>query len=217
MNTQSFEKAVSTARKESKKRNFSQKLDLIVNLKGLDFKKPEHQVDFFTALPKSKGKETRTCALVGPELAEDAKANCTVTITQDEFEKYKDKKLVKKLANDIDFFIAQANIMAGVATVFGRVLGPRNKMPNPKAGCVVPPKSNLKPLIEKLQKTVRVSARKFPLVQVLVGNEEMSDKEIAENAASIFEQLVQHLPNGNFNVKNAYVKTTMGKAVKVTD
>ena len=70
-----------------------------------------------------------------------------------DFDQFKDNaSKIKKLAGEYDFFVAQANIMPQVATVFGKVLGPRGKMPNPKAGCVVPPKSQLGPLKERLGK-----------------------------------------------------------------
>ncbi|OIO66502.1 hypothetical protein AUJ68_00650 [Candidatus Woesearchaeota archaeon CG1_02_57_44] len=213
MDKKTFIKVVSDARKESKKRNFSQKFDLIINLENIDLKK--QQVDFYATLPHLRGKQLRTCALVGLELADEAKANCTKTLTQEEFVQFQKKRDIVKLADEFDFFIAQANIMAKVATVFGRVLGPRNKMPNPKAGCVVPPKTNLRPLIERLEKTVRVQAKKQLLIQVMVGSEEMPDDAVAENAASVADQLIHHLPGGKNNVKSMYLKTTMGKAVKV--
>ena len=133
-----------------------------------------------------------------------------------QFEDYgKDKKRIKKLAKQNDFFIAQSTIMTKIAATFGRVLGPKNKMPNPKAGCVVLPKSNLKPLYEKLQKTVRVLARQKPLLQLTIGREDMPDEQIAENLYAIYDQLIHHLPKERNNVKNMLIKTTMGKPVKV--
>src|SRR3989338_5004403 len=143
MEKEELQSALQKARDISDKRNFKQSFDLVINLKGLDMKKQEHNVDAFITLPHARGKKTKVCALVGAELFEQAKSVCDFAILSDTFEKYKEKKEIKKLANSYDFFIAQANIMPKVATTFGRIFGPRGKMPNPKSGGVVPPNANL--------------------------------------------------------------------------
>ncbi len=200
----------------NKKRKFSQAVDLVVSLKDLDMKKPEHQVDFFVTLPNSTGKKASVCALVAQELASEAKSVCDAVVLQDDFQRYaKDKKAVKKLVREHAFFIGQANIMPQVATAFGRVLGPKGKMPNPKAGCIVPPKAALKPLYLKLQNTVRVSAKTAPVVQCRLGNEGMTDEHLEQNFKVVYDQLIHSLPNGEDNVKAAFLKLTMGKPVRV--
>ena len=136
-------------------------------------------------------------------------------ISTDDFDKNSNKKIAKKLAEEYDFFIAQATVMPKVATAFGRVFGPRGKMPNPKAGCVVAPNANLKPLIEKLQKTVRVYTKNDPVMQCRVGKEEMADEQVVDNIQTIYKALLNALPNEKHNVKSVYVKLTMGKAIKV--
>lgn len=208
-------KAVSEARK-SDKRGFVQSVDLVVPLTGLDLKKPEHQVDFFIGLPNASGDKARVCALIGPELQPEAKSACDGMVMQEEFINYgRNRKLIKKLVRQYDYFIGQANIMPQIAATFGRVLGPKGKMPNPKAGCVVPPKAVLKPLVDRLQKTVHVSAKTVPMVQCKVGLESMSDEAIAANIAAIYDQVVNSLPGGEQNVKAAYVKLTMGSPVRI--
>jgi large subunit ribosomal protein L1 len=197
-------------------RKFKQSVDLIVNLKDLDFKKPENQVDFYVTLQHTHGKKIRVCAFTGPELKEEAKLHCDTAITVEDFGEYqKDKKKIKKLASEHEYFIAQANIMAQVATVFGRVLGPRGKMPNPKAGCVVPPKAALKPLVEKLQKTVRIQAKKDPVIHLLVGREDLADDLLADNIQYLMQQVQTHLPQEANNIRNAMLKLSMGKPVKL--
>ena len=215
MEKQELQSALAKAKDISDKRNFKQSFDLIINLKGLDPKKPEHQVDTFITLPHSRGKKIKICGLVGAELNEQAKSVFDNAIQSDNFDKYKDKKEIKKLANEYDFFVAQANIMPKVATVFGRVFGPRGKMPNPKAGNVVPPNANLKPLHEKLQRTIRATTKSAPLIQCGVGTEDMKSEDIVENAMTVYNTILHILPNEKHNIKDIYVKLTMGKPVKV--
>lgn len=215
MEKEQIKSGLAKAKDISEKRNFKQSYDLIINLKGLDLKKQEHQIDTFITLPHSRGKKVKVCALVGPELEEQAKGICDSVILSDNFERYKDKKGIKKIANSVDFFVAQANIMPKVANAFGRVLGPRGKMPNPKSGCIVPPNANLKPLYEKLQRTVRAAVKSAPLIQCAVGTEDMDTNDIAENALTVYNSLLQVLPNEKHNIKNMYIKLTMGKPVKI--
>ncbi len=211
MDKNSIIKALESLKKDSKKRNFTQSVDLIVVLKGLDFKKPEEQVDFFVNMHYAAGKKVRVCALVGPELRDQAGKVFDSVIVSDDFSKY-DKKKAKKLASKYDFFVAQANMMAQVAKVFGRYLGVRGKMPNPKAGCVIPPKgANPQALYDKLQKTIKITAKKTPLVQVRIGTEGMPADEVADNALYVYNQLLHHLPGEKQNVSKVYLKLTMSK------
>jgi large subunit ribosomal protein L1 len=208
--------ALNKAKTESPKRNFKQSFDLVMNLTGLDMKKTEHQVDQFIQLHYQPGRKVQVCARIGPELKDAAEQTVEKVILSDDFDKYaQNKKLTKKLAAEYQFFIGQANIMPKIASAFGRVLGSRGKMPNPKAGLIVPPNANLKPLHEKLQMTVRASARVAPVLQCLIGKEDMPDEQLADNALMIYNTVINVLPNGENNVKNVFVKLTMGKPARV--
>jgi len=202
------------AKENSQKRNFTQSIDLIINLKDIDIKKTEQAINFFHTLHYSKGKKAKVCALVGPELLSQAKEVCDLAISVDEFPKYQ-KGEAKKLATEYDFFIAQATIMPKVAQTFGRVFGPKGKMPNPKAGCVVPPNANLKPLYERLQKTIKLQTKNDAIIQTIVGNEGMKDEEVIDNIMTTYDDLVHHLPNGKNNIKNVLIKLTMGKSFQI--
>jgi len=208
--------ALVEARANAKKRNFKQSIDVTINLKGLNLKKPEDQTDMFLTLPHFPGKEKKICALVGAELKEQADKFCQRTVLNTEFPKFEGKKKdIKKLAGEFDFFIAQAPFMAGIAKTFGRFFGPKNKMPNPKAGCVVPPNANLEVVTKKLASTVRLFAKTKPLIQLHVGMEDMDDEKIVENVMSAYKALVNKLPGEESNIRSVYVKLTMGKSIKV--
>ncbi len=202
-------------KESSAKRNFKQSIDIIITFKDIDMKKTENQLTLYANLPHNEAKDVRVCALVGPEMKEEAKPADKV-ILLDEFDKYKNnKKAVKKLADEFTFFVAQGNIMAQVATAFGRILGPRGKMPNPKAGCVVPAKTNLKPVVEKLKHSVKLTSKDSLMIQCSVGKEGMDENKISENALSIYNQVVHAMPQEKNNIKHVMLKLTMSKPVKI--
>jgi large subunit ribosomal protein L1 len=199
-------------KENSPKKNFKQSVDLIINLKGLDLKKAEHNVNMFVTLQHDTGKKVSVCALVGPELESKAKEVCEEIVLSDQFERFKGKAEVKKLANKHDFFIAQASLMPKLATVFGRFLGPRGKMPNPKLGSILPPNANVKQLCEKLKKTANLATRNEPTVKCRVGREDTEDDGIIENILTAYNYVIQKLPNEKQNVKSVMIKLTMGPA-----
>ena len=218
MNKNDVVDAIKGLKASSSKRNFKQSFDMVVNLKGLDMKKPDNQVEFFANLHFSRGRKVSICAFVGPELKPEAEKVCDEFVDVDHFDKFaKDKKLAKKLAEKHTFFIAQADIMPRVAAAFGKVLGPRGKMPNPKAGCVVPPKAALKPLYDRLQKVLKISAKTSPIIQCPVGSEDMPEEEVADNILVVYDQLIHHLPNDKNNIRNMIVKMTMSGVIKFDD
>lgn len=209
--------AINKIRENSKKRNFSQSFDLIVNLKNLDIKKTEHKVDAFLILPFGRGKKVKVCALVDVQLAKQAKEVCDKVILLEDFNKYQDKKALKKLAIEFDFFIAQADLMPKMATIFGKVLGVAGKMPNPKAGCIVPGNANLKILYDRLQKTIRIQTKNEATVKCIVGTESMKDDELAENVVFTYNSLLHIVPQEKNNIKEAILKLTMGEPIILED
>jgi len=214
MKKENFLKAIQKLKASAKKRNFVQTYDLIITLKDLDLKKPENQVNLFVQL-KYPRKKVKVCAFVAPDLFEEAKKYFDKVILVDEFDKYKDVKMQKAMTKEFDFFVAQATVMPKVATIFGKVLGRRGKMPNPKAGCVIAPGVNLKALYEKLQRLVHISIKDAMMAQVAIGNEKMADEEVAENGLAVYEALVHALQNGERNIKKVLLKFTMSKPVEV--
>ena len=165
MNKEEIQKALEQL-KAQPKRKFSQSYDLIINLKNLVIK--TSPVDFFVTLHYPKGKQVKVAAFVGTQLHDQAKQFCDLAISETDFAKYSDKKELKKLADSYDYFIAQANLMPKVAQAFGKVLGIKGKMPNPKLGCVVPPNANLEPLVKRLNLSVRMQAKKATNLQCMV-------------------------------------------------
>ena len=212
MNKEQIQKALQELHQQPK-RKFVQSYDLVINLKDHDVK--QNPVDVFVNLHYPRGKKIKTAAFVDQQLVEQASKFCDLAIRETDFEKYKDKKEVKNLAQNYDYFIAQATIMPKIAGIFGKALGGRGKMHNPKLGCVVPPNANLEPLVKKLGTTVRLSTKKGTNMQCIVGKQDQPAEQIIDNILTVYNAAIKQLPNEAHNVKSVLLKTTMGKPVKV--
>ncbi len=216
MEKANFLQAIKTLRENSPKRKFEQTFDIVINLKGIDIKKEAEKILLFAALPYLRGKKVRICALVDKELSTKARESCDKVVLKDDFKNY-DEAAIKALLKEVDIFIAQANIMPQVASTFGKTLGPVGRMPNPRAGCVVPPTAELKPLAERLQKTVRLETKNELSVKAPVGTEKMKDDEIAENMLAVYNAALHAVPGEKENIREVLVKLTMGKPVLVEE
>ena len=210
--TQDMIEAVKKAKEQSKPRNFTQSIDMIINIKDLDVNKPENRFEEEVALPHGRGKGVKVGVIADGDLTTQAKdAGVRLVIQKSELEDYgKDRKQAKKMANNIDFFIAQADMMPLVGRFLGPVLGPRKKMPRP-----VPANIKLAPMLEKLENTIKVGVKQQPSIQVLVGTQDMADEQIAENMEAVLAILDRHLEKGRKQIKSMYIKTTMGSVVRV--
>jgi len=205
-------KALEEARKQSEKRGFKQSIDLILNLKDIDLKKPENRINELVEFPTSPGRKASICVVATGDLALRAKeAGADGVIGKEELDALsKDKKATKKLEKRFDFFIAEAQLMPLVGKSIGPVLGPRGKMPTP-----VPPTAPIDAMMERYRKMSRVMVRSQLNSQIRVGTEEMSDEQIAENVQSVMAKLEGKLEKGSRNIRSVLVKTTMGAPVKV--
>lgn len=203
--------AIKKAKQNSKKRNFVQSIELAVNMKDIDLKKPENRLNVELTLPNEIGKEPKICVIAAGDLAVKAKDAGVFVIDKDELgEIARNKKNVKKLAQEYDFFVARADIMPQVGKTLGSVLGPRGKMPKP-----VPPNADIKTVLEQYKKTARIRMRENPVIHLRVGNEQMDEKKIADNVQSVINFLEGKFEKGSRNIKSVYIKTTMGPAIKV--
>jgi len=215
MKKEDFVKAIEKIKDNKKK--FTQTYELVINLQGLDLKKPEQQMETWVELPNGTGKQVKVAALVGQELKEQADKACDLTVVQDDFAKYTDKKVIKQLSRSYDYFIAQANIMPLIAKTFGRYFGPHGKMPNPKIGCVVPPNANLKALVDRLKITVKASAKTQASAKIPVGREDMDAEKVAENMLAAYNAVLHKLPQEKNNIKNVLIKKTMSPPIRVEE
>ena len=210
--TQEVLEAVKEAKEQSKPRNFTQSVDMIVNIRDLDVKKPENRFNEEVTLPNGRGKEVKIGVIADGELIVQAKdAGVALVINKADLEELgKDRGQAKKIANSIDSFIAQADMMPLVGRFLGPILGPRKKMPKP-----VPASIKLDPLLDRLQSTIKVGVKQQPSIQVLVGTQDMDDQAIADNIEAVLAVLDRNLEKGRNQIKSMFIKTTMGSVVRV--
>jgi len=198
-------KALEELRKIAKKRNFVQRIDLIVNLKGIDTKKPENRINEILELPYGSGKEAKVLVF-SDEIKEDV--GCEILTSKDIEEISKNKRRAKKIAKTYDFFLASPKILPLATKNLGKFLAPRGKTPKPITG-------DVKKLVQALKKSVKIRIKDAPVIQVPVGNENMKNEEIEKNIKEVLGFLIDKLPKKKNNIKEVLVKFTMSKPVKI--
>ena len=205
-------RALEGMRANSEERGFKQAVDLIINLKELDLRRPENRVNLNVNLPHGTGREQGVCVFATGDLALRARrAGVDLVVDQDQLrELSSNRKEAKKLLSKYDIFLAEASLMPTVGRVAGPILGPKGKMPTP-----VPPNAPIEQVIERQKKIVLVRSRDKPLIQLSVGTEDMDEKNLSENIEAVLSALIGGLKRGIGNIRSVYVKTSMGEPVRL--
>ncbi|WP_457549606.1 50S ribosomal protein L1 [Archaeoglobus sp.] len=207
-----LEEAISKAIEQAKPRKFVETVEMAVNLRNVDMRRPENRIDVIVTLPHGLGKPRKVGVFARGETALKAQeAGADVVLGPEDIDKLaKNKREAKKLAKRIDFFIAEAPLMPEIGRKLGPILGPRGKMPQP-----IPSLADPKPMIEKLRKSVKIRTRDKPVFHAPIGKRDMDVEKLAENALEIIKVVENKYDNPSQVVKSIYVKTTMGPAVRV--
>jgi large subunit ribosomal protein L1 len=206
-------RALGELRKNLTKKKFSQSIDIVVRLREVDLKKPENRINETIPLPNPPEKALKVCVIASGDLATRAKAaGADLLVSRQDIENLgKDKKAARKLAQDYDFFIAEAPLMPLVGRALGSFLGPRGKMPTP-----IPPNAPIDQVVANHRKMVRVRMREQPVLQCRIGTEEMADEKLVENIQAVVSRIEQRLERGLKNISSILVKATMSKPVKIS-
>lgn len=203
--------AVKKALEHSPKRNFKQTVDLSINLKDVDLSIPKNRIQEDIILPHGRGKPVKVCVFGSGEMLLKARDVADKVVSVEELGTIADdKKQAKKMANEFEYFIAEAPLMPTIGKRLGIVLGPRGKMPKP-----IPPGADPKLMIDNLRKSVSVRSRDKMTFHTAVGTTDMTPEDIADNIELIFKRVGLKLEKGTMNIRSAFVKTTMGPSEKV--
>src|SRR3984885_3267974 len=171
--------------KETTTCKFDASVDLHIQL-GIDPKKADHAIRGTTALPHGTGKTKRVLVLTSPDKEEDAKKAGADFVGLEEF-----VTKIEQGWTDFDVVIASPNVMAKIAKI-GKILGPRNLMPNPKSGTVTP---DVGKAVEEVKKgKIAFKVDKFGIVHTSVGRVSFSAQQINENAETLLSVLARMKP-----------------------
>jgi large subunit ribosomal protein L1 len=213
LSKQQIAEALEQARKTAEKRRFTQSIDVEIKLRGIDATKQDTSFADVYTLPKGLGDKRRSVCIIadGASLLKARESGADRVLTRAELEALTgDKKSIKKLARNYDFFVADATLMANVGRIMGQVLGPRNKIPVPFPGAAEP-----KPIVERLRNSVRVRLKGQPVIRCMVGSEGMEAESVAENVVGLLDFVAQKVKGGASSIDSLTLKLTMSKPVRV--
>ncbi|WP_440769249.1 50S ribosomal protein L1 [Natronorubrum sp. DTA28] len=204
-----IETAVARALEDAPDRNFTETVDLAINLRDLDLNEPSNRVDESIVLPSGTGQETRIVVIAEGETAVRAEEAADEVLSESDVADLDDDE-AKDMADETDFFIAEEAMMQDIARHLGTILGPRGKMPDPLG-----PDDDVVETVNRLKNTVQLRSRDRRTFHTLVGAEDMDAEDIADNIDVILRRLHADLEKGPQNIDGVYVKTTMGPSQEV--
>ncbi len=194
--------------KEVNTANFDASVDTHVRL-GVDPRKADQAIRGTVSLPHGTGKTKRVLVFCEPDKEEEAKAAGADYAGLDEYiQKIQDGWL------DIDVVIATPAVMPKIARL-GRVLGPRNLMPNPKVGTVTDKISEAVADVKKGKVAFKVD--KFGIIHSTIGRVSFTPEQLYENAEALYSTLKRMKPasaKGNY-MRSVYLASTMSPGIPV--
>jgi large subunit ribosomal protein L1 len=100
--------------------------------------------------------------------------------------------------------------MSSVGRALGQFLGPKGKMPTP-----LPYGAPIETIATRLRSSTRIRSKNQLNMSTKIGDEDLTDEQIAANANAVISAVEKRLPQGDKNLRNTIIKFTMGKAIKM--
>ena len=198
-----------TLLKEIPNLKFNESIDISINL-GVDPQKSDQNVRGSTSLPHGIGKQSKIAVFAeGSDATAASEAGADVVGFEDLIEKVKKDKDI-----DADVIIATPECMKSLGQL-GRILGPKNLMPNPKEGTVTKNVADAVSVAKKGQ--IRYKTDKGGIIHATIGKKDFEPKKLAENAIALIEDLKKAKPSsakGKY-MKNITISSTMGPGIRV--
>src|SRR6201990_3579378 len=187
-------KEASSLVKQVNTTKFDASVDLHVRL-GVEPKKADQAIRGTVTLPHGTGKTKRVLVLCTPDKEAEAKAAGADFVGLDEF--------VSKIEGgwtDIDVIVATPSVMPKIGHL-GKVLGPRNLMPNPKTGTVT---NDVTGAVNDLKGgKIAFKVDKVGIIHASVGRVSFSSEKLAENCQEFINAIIKLKPSTS---KGTYLK-----------
>jgi large subunit ribosomal protein L1 len=199
-------KDASTLVKEVNTTKFDSSVDLHVRL-GVDPKKADQSIRGTVNLPHGTGKTKRVLVLCTPDKEEAARAAGADYVGLDEF--------IQKIEGgwvDVDVIVATPSVMPKIGKL-GKVLGPRNLMPNPKTGTVT---NDVAAAVNEVKGgKIAFKVDKAGIIHASIGRISFSTEKIVENSLELINAIIKAKPataKGTY-VKSVFMASTMSPGI----
>lgn len=188
-------KEASTLVKEVNTTKFDSSVDLHIRL-GVDPKKADQSIRGTVNLPHGTGKTKRVLVLCTPDKEADAKAAGADFVGLDEF--------IQKIEGgwvDVDVIVATPSVMPKIGRL-GKVLGPRNLMPNPKTGTVT---NDVAAAVNEVKGgKIAFKVDKAGIIHASIGRVSFTPEKLVENSTELIHAIIRAKPA---TAKGTYVKS----------
>lgn len=187
-------KDASTLVKDVNVTKFDASIDLHIRL-GVDPKKADQQVRGTVILPHGTGKTKRVLVLCPADKEAEAKAAGADFAGLDEF--------ITKIEagwTDVDVIVATPSVMPKIGKL-GKILGPRNLMPNPKTGTVT---NNVAEAVNEVKGgKIAFKVDKAGIVHASIGRVSFNPEKLAANSQELINAIIKLKPS---TAKGIYIK-----------
>jgi large subunit ribosomal protein L1 len=194
--------------KEITTTKFDASIDLSIRL-GVDPRKANQMVRGIVTLPHGTGKTKKVLVLCTPDKEAEAKEAGADFVGLDEF--------IQKIEGgwtDVDVIITMPSVMGKVGKL-GRILGPRNLMPNPKTGTVT---NDIGKAVNEVKAgKIDFKVDKQGIIHTSVGKASFDAKKIEENAHELLNSIVKLKPSsakGTY-MKSVFMSSTMSPSIQI--
>jgi len=188
-------KEASALVKEVNTTKFDSSVDLHIRL-GVDPKKADQSIRGTVNLPHGTGKTKRVLVLCPPDKEADARNAGADFVGLDEF--------IQKIEGgwvDVDVIVATPSVMPKIGRL-GKVLGPRNLMPNPKTGTVT---NDVAAAVNEVKGgKIAFKVDKAGIVHASIGRVSFTPEKLAENSQELLHVIIRAKPA---TAKGTYVKS----------
>ncbi len=201
-------KEASSLVKEVSATKFASSVDLHVRL-GVDPKKADQSIRGTVSLPHGTGRTKRVLVLCTPDKEADAKAAGADYVGLDEF--------IQKIEAgwvDVDVIIATPSVMPKIGKL-GKILGPRNLMPNPKTGTVT---NDVAAAVNEVKGgKIAFKVDKAGIIHASIGRVSFAPEKISENSLELINAIIKAKPataKGTY-LKSVFMASTMSPGIAI--